>query len=307
MSLNKIFFLIVITFAKMNAQNITYYSENNEDFADVYVEDNLVFTCRVAGKDNTGPTVILLHGFPETSKMWSKLLPFLSAKNYRVIAPDQRGYSSGARPLKVKDYSAHKLAQDVINIADSFGAKKFHLVGHDWGSAIGWYLSAFNKNRIISYSALAVPHLDAFGDAILNDRIQKKKSTYIKFFRIRFLPEIFFKMSNYANLKRIWTSSDDQEINSYMSVFSQKNALKTALHWYRATKLNSPTKIGDIHVPTLMIYGKKDLAIGEKAVDETKKYMKGPYFLKKTNLTHWLIQDSFETISKEILNHIKKY
>ncbi|MBT6447287.1 MAG: alpha/beta fold hydrolase, partial [Flavobacteriaceae bacterium] len=145
----------------MNAQHITYYNDNNEDFADVYIEDNLIFTCRVAGLENTGGTVILLHGWPETSKMWSKLLPFLSSKNYRVIAPDQRGYSKGARPLKVKDYSAHKLAQDIINIADSFGAKKFHLVGHDWGSGIGWYLSSFNKNRILSFSALAVPHLDA--------------------------------------------------------------------------------------------------------------------------------------------------
>ena len=292
----------------MNAQHITYYNDNNEDFADVYIEDNLIFTCRVAGLENTGGTVILLHGWPETSKMWSKLLPFLSSKNYRVIAPDQRGYSKGARPLKVKDYSAHKLAQDIINIADSFGAKKFHLVGHDWGSGIGWYLSAFNKNRILSFSALAVPHLDAFGDAILNDKIQKKKSEYVKFFRIRFLPEIYFKKSNYANLKRImWTSSDKEEIESYLSVFSQKNALKTALHWYRATNLSSPTKIGDIHVPTLMIYGKKDKAVGEKAVDETEKYIKAPYTLKKTNLSHWLIQDSFELVSKEILNHIKNY
>ena len=100
----------------MNAQNIVYYNKNNEDFADVSIADNLIFTCRVAGLDNTGGTVLLLHGFPETSKMWSKLLPFLSSKNYRVIAPDQRGYSKGARPLKVKDYAAHKLAQDIIDL-----------------------------------------------------------------------------------------------------------------------------------------------------------------------------------------------
>lgn len=291
----------------MNAQNIVYYNKNNEDFADVSIADNLIFTCRVAGLDNTGGTVLLLHGFPETSKMWSKLLPFLSSKNYRVIAPDQRGYSKGARPLKVKDYAAHKLAQDIIDIADSFGVKKFHLVGHDWGSGIGWYISAFNKNRILSLSALAVPHLDAFADAILNDKIQKKKSAYVKFFRIRFLPEIYFKKSNYANLKRMWTSSDKEEIESYLSVFSQKNALKAVLNWYRATKLSDPTKIGDIHVPTLMIYGKKDLAVGEKAVNETEKYIKAPYTLKKTDLSHWLIQESFELVSKEILNHIKNY
>ena len=216
----------------MGTQKIRYYTNTDENFADVFITRNLTFTCRVGGMKNTGETVILLHGFPETSKMWCDLIKVLSSSNYRVVAPDQRGYSQGARPLKVSDYKINKLTQDVVNLADAFKANRFHLIGHDWGAAVGWVLSSIYKDRIITYSALSVPHLDAFSDAISNNKIQKKKSYYIKLFRIKFLPELYFKILNYYNLKTIWRSSDKKEIKSYLSVFSQKNALTAALHWY---------------------------------------------------------------------------
>ena len=106
---------------------IKFYNEDNEKFADVTIKDDLIFTCRVNGLDNSGSTVILLHGFPETSKMWSKLIKILADNNYRVIAPDQRGYSVNARPLSTNEYKIDKLSQDVINIANAFNADKFHL------------------------------------------------------------------------------------------------------------------------------------------------------------------------------------
>ena len=71
------------------------------------------------------------------------------ASDLSVIAPDQRGYSKGARPLKISEYTIDKLSQDVIDIANEFNIDKFHLVGHDWGSAVGWYLSSKFSDRII--------------------------------------------------------------------------------------------------------------------------------------------------------------
>ena len=289
----------------MSEKQITYFEKNGERFANVLTRENLTFTCRTSRMKNKGAAIILLHGFPETSRMWHKLIKVLDSKNYLVIAPDQRGYSSGARPSKIKDYKINKLTKDIIDIADAFKLTNFHLVGHDWGAAVGWVMSSMFKNRIISYSALSVPHLDAFSKAISNDKIQKKKSYYMILFRIRFLPELYFKIFNYHNLKILWRSSDDLEIKNYLSVFREKNALKSALHWYRATSLKSTRKIGDILVPTLLIYGKKDFAIGQKAVDETKKYLKSFHLIKTINYSHWLIQDSFDFVSKNILNHIE--
>jgi pimeloyl-ACP methyl ester carboxylesterase len=159
----------------MSKKQITYFEKNGERFANVLTRENLTFTCRTSRMKNKGAAIILLHGFPETSRMWHKLIKVLDSKNYLVIAPDQRGYSSGARPSKIKDYKINKLTKDIIDIADAFKLTNFHLVGHDWGAAVGWVMSSMFKNRIISYSALSVPHLDAFSKAISNDKIQKKK------------------------------------------------------------------------------------------------------------------------------------
>jgi pimeloyl-ACP methyl ester carboxylesterase len=284
-------------------QNINYYDIDEESFADISV-DELTFTCRISGMENTGDAVILLHGFPETSRMYYDLIPVLVSEGFKVVAPDQRGYSPGARPSKISDYSIDKLSQDVLNIADAFQFEKFHLIGHDWGSAVGWVTVAFHSDRIISWTALSVPHLDAFFEAINNDTEQKRKSQYIKFFRKPFLPEFYFSIFGYKYLKDIWRKSSEPEIEKYLEVFKKKGALKSSLNWYRANMNNENKRIGDITTPTLIIYGLKDMAIGEKSVDESEKYLKGDYNIEKLESGHWLIQESFEAVSKSIMQHL---
>ena len=288
------------------AQNIHYYNNAGESFADVSV-GSLIFTCRVSGMDNDGDAVILLHGFPETSRMWYDLIPVLASGGFKVVAPDQRGYSSGARPPKISDYSIDKLSQDVIDIADAFQFEKFHLIGHDWGAAVGWAAVAIHSDRIISWTALSVPHLDAFLEAISTDKDQQRKSQYIKFFKKPILPEFYFSIFGYKYLKDIWRKSSKEEIEKYLEVFKQKGALKSSLNWYRANMKNDDKSIGDIAAPTLIIYGLKDMAIGEKSVDKSENYLKGDYKIEKLESGHWLIQESFEAVSKSIINHLTNY
>jgi pimeloyl-ACP methyl ester carboxylesterase len=96
------------------------------------VEANgLRFRCQLAGE--RGEPVMLLHGFPETAAMWRELMPVLAQAGYRCIAPDQRGYSPGARPVAVDAYDIACLTRDVAEIAKAVGFERFHLIGHDWG------------------------------------------------------------------------------------------------------------------------------------------------------------------------------
>ena len=303
MILLKIFLKCLFIISTLMSEEVNFFNQDNESFADVITKNNLTFTCRVSGLENTGETVILLHGFPSTSHMWHELINFLSNENYRVIAPNQRGYSQGARPSEISEYRIDNLVQDVLNIADAMDVNKFHLIGHDWGSAVGWAVTATNKERILTWTALSVPHLDAFGDAIVNDETQEEKSYYIDIFRMKFIPELYFKFLNYRNLKNIWSSSSDMQVEKYMNVFGQRKAITGALNWYRANEFDR--KIGDIYVPTLMIYGLNDAAIAEKGVDETEKYIKAPYTLKKLNVSHWIMQESFEEVSVFILDHLQ--
>jgi len=300
------YLLSIIICTMAFAQNINYYDKDGESFADVSV-DELTFTCRVSGMENDGEAVILLHGFPETSRMYYDLIPVLVSEGFKVVAPDHLGYSPGARPSKISDYSIDKLSQDVLDIADAFQFEKFHLIGHDWGSAVGWVTVALNSDRIISWTALSVPHLDAFLEAISTDKEQQRKSQYIKFFKKPILPELYFKIFGYKYLKDIWRKSSQVEIEKYLEVFKQKGALKSSLNWYRANINDENKMIGDIDMPTLIIYGLKDMAIGEKSVDASEKYLKGDYKIEKLETGHWLIQESFEAVSKSIINHLTNY
>ena len=297
-------FLLSICLCSAMSTNIKLYKSNNENFADISIEE-FIFTARVAGLNNLGDPIILLHGFPETSRMWKDLIAILDNNKYRVMAPDQRGYSKGARPLDVGLYKIDLLANDILLMADAFGYEKFHLVGHDWGSAVGWYLAGRNPDRLLTWTALSVPHMDAFISAMDNDKIQKRKSRYISFFKLPFFPEFYFKIFNYKNLRAIWTHSSEDEINDYIDVFKQKNALKASLHWYRANLSNSGEILGNIDVPTLMISGVSDIAVGQLAVDNTENYINGEYNIYKLDAGHWLIQESFSEVSSAIINHIE--
>ena len=285
------------------SQNISFYDKDGESFAYINL-DKFIFNCRVAGVENKGEAVILLHGFPETSRMWYQLMPILANEGFKVIAPDQRGYSQGARPLKISDYTIDKLSKDITDIADAFQLEKFHLIGHDWGSAVGWYTVSINADRIISWTALSVPHLDAFFESIATDKEQQQKSQYMSFFKKPILPELYFKIFGYKYLKDIWRKSSTLEIEKYLEVFKQRGALKASLNWYRANINNSNNMIGNIDTSTLILYGIKDMAIGEKSVDESAKYLNGEYNIEKLDAGHWLIQESFESISNSILKHL---
>jgi pimeloyl-ACP methyl ester carboxylesterase len=273
--------------------------------------NGLTFKCRVAGNPADEP-VILLHGWPENSHMWIGLMEKLSAEGYYCIAPDQRGFSPLARPEKVKGYAIEFLAGDVIGIADAFSIKSFQLVGHDWGSAIGWAVVAFYPDRIKSWTAMSVPHLKAFSDAVRFDKKQKKMSQYMSFFQWRGIPEWFLLKKDRLNLRKTWKKSSPEELQDYLDVIGNKPALKASLGYYRANykllkKGQNMEDYLEVKTPTLMIWGKKDIAIGPVGVEGTAQYMKGAYEYVELDAGHWLMQEAFEECYASIKNHLAKY
>lgn len=264
------------------------------------------FTCQVAGREND-PLVIFLHGFPEASVMWRGLMDDLADAGYFCLAPDMRGYSPDACPKGVKNYTADKLSGDIINLADAVKTDRFHLIGHDWGAAIGWGLVHNHPERIISWTALSVPHNRAFARAYKTDPEQKKKSRYIGYFLLPFLPEFMIRRNDFKIFRKLWKNSPPEEVDYYLSIFRRKASLTGALNYYRANlrKRRSP-RIGDIHTPTLFIWGKHDEAIGEAAATGTEKFMKGPYTFLPVEGGHWLIQTNYTDLKPAILNHLKQ-
>lgn len=269
--------------------------------------EGLEFDYRISGEGNK-EFVILLHGFPETSIMWTRLMDHLATKGYCCIAPDMRGYSKGACPKGVKNYTIDKLVADILNIATGLQINRFHLIAHDWGAAIGWNLVFRHSERIISWSALSIPHNRSFAKALKTDPEQKKKSKYIALFLLPFIPEFRIRMNDFKGFRRLWRNSSSEEIEHYLSVFRRKSSLTAALNYYRANLRKRPAQpIGKIETPTLFIWGNKDLAVGEVAARGNEKYMTGDYKFLEVEGGHWLIQANYEEVTAAITDQLASH
>lgn len=265
------------------------------------------FDCRVSGNEEN-ELIILLHGFPETSYMWISLMEKLSSMGYYCVAPNMRGYSENACPKGVKNYTVKKISDDVLNIAAAINANKFNLIAHDWGAGIGWNIVYQNPEKIISWTALSVPHSRGFGKAIKMDKEQRKKSRYIGWFLFPIIPEIMLRKNDFEKFRRLWKNSSTEELNDYLSVFRRKQTLTASLNYYRANLGKGKRQpIGDINIPTLFIWGKSDLAIGRVAAENNHKYMKGDYNFVELDGGHWLIQTNYHEVEQAIIEHLNKY
>jgi pimeloyl-ACP methyl ester carboxylesterase len=268
--------------------------------------NGMIFRCRVCGMENSGEPVILMHGFPETSHMWENMLIFLAAQGYRCLAPDLRGYSPGARPIDVASYSIDKIASDIIALADTVGFQKFQLVGHDWGAGCGWTVVELYPDRVNSWSALSIPHMAAFDIAKKKDEKQRYKSWYMWAFQLPVIPELFIGAGVATISAQLWNKSSPSEVQEYVNTFKDITCRKAIINWYRANK-ELPISYGDVFIPTILIWGNKDIAIARAGIEMTKNYMKGEYHKIELDAGHTLIQEEFKLVSQEILSHIQQH
>ena len=272
---------------------------------------NLTFDCRVSGnKDDE--LVLLLHGFPQSSYMWRRLMNDISAQGHYCLAPDMRGYSKGARPSGKKHYTMEALSKDVLDIVKHSGRKRFHLIGHDWGAVIGWKVVHDNPTSILSWTGMSIPHWQAFGHAVMHDPEQKKMSGYIKRFQWPILPEVSIRKNDFASFRKLWKCSTQDEIENYLSILRDKKALTAALNYYRSNYklLRSAAQrqiLGEIEVPTLFIWGEHDFGIGRTAAGMNHQYMKGYYAFLKLDGGHYLIESNYAGVSNAIKQHLAKF
>ena len=272
--------------------------------------NGLTFRAREHG---AGSPVVLLHGFPETSRMWAPLMERLAEEGFHCLAPDQRGYSPGARPADPAEYIYDHFAADVFALMDAMGWERAHVIGHDWGSLAGWAVVDAKPERVLSWLPMAVPHIKAFGTAIRENEEQRQKSGYIDLFRQAGTAEAALSANDFQALRNIYKDTHPaDEIEEYIDVLSQPGALTGALNWYRGTSGIHPDRDdggdwGPVATPTLHFWGNQDMAVGRAATLACREYMTGPYELIELNCGHWIVQEAFEEIVGPIVAHLKQY
>ncbi|MCW4385576.1 alpha/beta hydrolase [Salinibacterium sp. SYSU T00001] len=265
---------------------------------------DLEFDLRVWGPRDGRP-VVLLHGFPETGHSWEGVAAALAADGFRLIAPDQRGYSPGARPAEVREYRVDLLAGDVLGILDAFEIDSAHVVGHDWGAIVAWELAAKHPDRVRSLVAVSVPHPAAMVWALKNDPAQKRKSAYIAFFRKRRVPERVLLAFGGAALKLLYGRHVDRESKrAYLAVLREPGALTAALNWYRAMSRGFG-ELPAVRVPTTYLWSTKDVALGETAARRCGHHVEGDYeFEVLDGISHWIPEEAPEAVAAAVRKRV---
>lgn len=272
----------------------------------------LAFTTDVDGPVG-GPLVLMLHGFPESRHSWRAALPVLAAHGYRAVAPDQRGYSPGARPdpADLSNYAFARLIEDAIEIAAAAGydGKRFHLVGHDWGGQVSWGVAGAHPDRLASLTILSRPHPQSFRQALLKeDGDQKHRSRHHR----AFLEPETGKLLLADGAKRLRDGLFGQGVPSealeeHLSVLGNPEALEAALAWYRSNK-GLAADIGTIAVPTLYIWGDADATVGPDAAYGTAEFVQPSFAMEVLpGVGHFVMDQAPAKATDLLLAHLAKH
>lgn len=222
----------------------------------------------------TGPLVVLLHGFPEMWWSWRYQIEPLAQAGFRVVVPDQRGYGETD---KQGPYDLDTLAADICHLIESLGGpKRVKIVGHDWGGAVAWHLAAHRPEHCERVAILNCPHPALMRKALLSNVSwqQVRKSWYMFFFQLPFLPEYFLTRNDAELMPRTlraasvdrthWTEDD---IRPFRDAVQRPGAASGMVGWYREalragfSRPFSPPRYPPITSEALLIWGKRDPAL----------------------------------------------
>jgi pimeloyl-ACP methyl ester carboxylesterase len=269
---------------------------------DRFRRGDLSFDVRDGGPPD-GEPVVLLHGFPQEAAAWARVEPSLHEAGLRTLAPDQRGYSAGARPRGRSAYQVKECVADVLALLDAAGLESAHVVGHDWGGFVAWGLGGRHAGRVRSLTVLSTPHPAAMGKAFLGR--QALMSWYMFAFQAPVLPELALRRPGAAAAALRRSGLPRDIADHYASHLADPDFARATLNWYRAIPWSQRTPPGRIAVPTTFVWGNQDIALGRKASVTTGDYVTADYTFTELDAGHWLPETHPDVVSEQVLTRVK--
>ena len=262
--------------------------------------------CLVEGE---GPLVLLLHGFPETSRAWRKQIPAL-AERFKIVAPDLRGYGGSEKPKGIAAYRTSVLAEDVVALIREFGVERAHVVGHDWGGGVAWTLATLHPEALERLVVLNCPHPAVMQRALRSSWAQIRRSWYIFAFQIPGLPEWALSRDGGKALKSALRRSSrpgtfaEADLDEYARAFSAPGAATAAINYYRAAA-RSRVPRGKIEAPSLLIWGEDDFALGiELTRGMDGLFEREPRVEYIPDTSHWVMEERPEVVNRLLLEFL---
>jgi pimeloyl-ACP methyl ester carboxylesterase len=263
----------------------------------------------VVDEAGAGDAVALfLHGFPESRFSWRHQLPLLADLGWRAIAPDLRGYGESSRPIGKANYHLDHLIEDVAGLFEAAGAKKRLLVGHDWGAMIAWTYALRGRLPLDGLVTMNVPHPAVFGRVIGSSWRQRLRSWYAVFFQLPGLPEAMMTAGNGRAVAGAFSGMavDKSRFPPEVTEVYRKNAtipgaMTAMINYYRAnTDMAGAASWPVIEVPTLMVWGEEDAALGIELTEGYEPYVKDFTLKRLPGVSHWVQQEAPEAVNAEL-------
>lgn len=245
-----------------------------------------------------GTLMLFLHGFPEFWYSWRKQIPEF-ARDHKVVAIDLRGYNDSDKPAAKEAYIMSELVADVKGVIEGLGYDRCILVGHDWGGAIAWNFAYAYPHMLEKLIVLNLPHPAKFAEGLQTPQ-QLLRSSYMFFFQIPILPEALIQLGDYKAIESAFLGMavnrdafSQVDINAYKDAFAKRGALTAALNYYRNLFQQGFTSKdwSILQVPTLMIWGENDTALGKEMTYGTEKYVRDFRIKYIPNCSHWVQQE----------------
>ena len=254
---------------------------------------------------------MLLHGFPEDWQSWKHQIPALVEAGCRVIVPDQRGYNLSDKPKGIKNYRIDELVKDILGLIDALAYEKVNVVGHDWGAVVAWMLAYQHPERLQHLGILNVPHPLVMRRFLMRDIEQIRRSWYVFFFQLPWLPEMGMRADDWRGAVRALRGSGlihtftNEDVEKYKEAWSQPGSITAMINWYRALRyeLQLPQEM-QIHVPTLMMWGMKDVALTHRMARPSMDHVDQGNLILIPDATHWVQRDAAEEVNHYLLDFL---
>ena len=277
----------------------------------VDVETNGVRLHTVQAGPESGPLVVLLHGFPECWYGWHRQLGPLANAGYRVVVPDQRGYNLSEKPRGVASYHLRELAADVVGLIDAMDRETAAVAGHDWGAAVAWWLGLEYPDRLSRLGIVNVPHPTVFESTLRADWSQRLKSAYVLFFQLPAVPELSTKLGDWWLGRRALESTSrpgafsSTDLDRYRRAWSEPGAMTGMLNWYRAVARYRPQPVRQrVSTPTLVLWGAQDQFLEASMARESLDYCEDGELRLVEEATHWILHEEPGLVVEELLEFL---
>ena len=256
--------------------------------------NGLLMHVALAGEDNPGPWVLMIHGFPDDHSVWRHQIPALVNQGFRVIAPDMRGCGDSEIPAQLSQFRLDALVDDLLKLMDQLAIPSVRLVGHDWGAIISWHFAIKHPSRVERYAALSVGHPNCYMHCGLQ---QKLKGWYILFIQLRQVAAFLMKLGDFFLLKRLMNFA--AEWPRVKTRLSRPGRLMAGLNYYIANTGTLLARAGQVAIPVLGVWSDGDNFLIERQMTKSKEYITAKWsYAKVAGANHWMQLDKPDEVNR---------